>query len=159
MAIRSSRVSLRRSHQSSCPSTATPTRSASGSRNPAQDAHAPTTPGPDDANFQRHNVLVLPEEPLQGIRYAPGALAIEAPDTLRFDLLTGSPYSRGPQRGWQKGRYRLLVCGTQDAPSGRPALTDLSGVALDGEPRAPANGAISGDGTAAGDFSITFTVG
>ena len=125
----------------------------------AQDAHAPTTPGSDDANFQRHNVLVLPEEPLQGIRYVPGALAIEAPDTLRFDLLTGSPYSRGPQRGWQKGRYRLLVCGTQDAPSGRPALTDLSGVALDGEPRAPANGAISGDGTAAGDFSITFTVG
>ena len=103
----------------------------------AQDAHAPTTAGARRCGLPAAQRARLPEQLLQGIRYVPGALAIESPDTLRFDLLTGSPYSRGPQRGWQKGRYRLLVCGTQDAPSGRPALTDLSGVALDGEPVRP----------------------
>jgi hypothetical protein len=125
----------------------------------AQDAHAPTTAGTDEQNFQRHNVLVVPEEPLQDLRYVPGKITIEAPDTLRFDLLPGSPYSRGPLRGWQKGRYRLLICGTEDAASGRRALTDVPGVALDGEPSAPANGGISGNGTAGGDFSTLFVVG
>jgi hypothetical protein len=124
----------------------------------ARNDHAPTTPTLGDQQFDRHNVLVTPEEPLDQLRYVPGTLAFEAPDVVRFDLFPDSPYSRGAL-GWQKGRYRLRVCGTDDVPSRRRALTDIAGVALDGEPRAPAAGAISGDGTAAGDFSTTFVVG
>ena len=125
----------------------------------AQDAHAPTTADLGEQNFERHNVLVLPERPLQQMRHVPGTLAIEAPDTLRFNLFPDSPYAQGPRLGWQKGRYRLRICGTDDVASGRRALTDLAGVALDGEPASAADGALSGDGTAAGDFSITFIVG
>jgi hypothetical protein len=124
----------------------------------ARNDHAPTTPTLGDQQFERHNVLLTPEEPLERLRYVPGTLAFEAPGVVRFDLSPESPYSRGAS-GWQKGRYRLRVCGTDDAPSKRLALTDLGGVPLDGEPAAPAAGAISGDGTAAGDFSMTFVVG
>jgi hypothetical protein len=125
----------------------------------AQDAHKPTTAELGEKNFERHNVLVLPDRPLQGMPYVPGTLMIETPDTVRFDLFPDSPYSRGPKLGWQKGRYRLRICGTDDVASGRRALTDLAGLALDGEPTSPATGALSGDGTAAGDFSTSFIVG
>ena len=120
---------------------------------------SPSTPGSGDTDFQRHNVVITPEQALQGMPYVPGTLALEAPDTLRFDLSPDSPYSRGQDLGWQKGRYRIRLCGTDDAASGRRALADVSGVPLDGEPSAPANGGISGDGNAAGDFLTTFIVG
>jgi len=125
----------------------------------AQDAHRPTTAVLGDNNFKRHNVLVVPEQELQGMPFVPGTLTVEGPQVVRFDLHVDSPYSRGPELGWQKGRYRILLCGTEDAASGRRALTDLAGVPLDGEPSAPANSAISGDGAAAGDFVAAFVVG
>ena len=78
---------------------------------------------------------------------------------LRFDLSIDSPYPRGVELGWQKGRYRILLSGTEDMASGRRALTDLDGLPLDGEPISPANGVMSGDGAATGDFVSTFIVG
>ena len=124
----------------------------------AQNANKPSTPAMNDPDFERHNVLVLPGKVINKIEFVPGTVAIEAPDTLRFDLFIDSPYSRGPL-GWQKGRFRLFVRGTEDVARGRRALTDLAGVPLDGEPSAPANGLISGDGSPAGDFFATFVVG
>jgi hypothetical protein len=125
----------------------------------ARGEHAPTTPGLGDRDFERHNLLIVRDRPLERMPYVPGTLALEAPDVLRFDLLADSPYSRGPGRGWERGRYRLRVCGTDEPAKQRRALTDVAGVALDGEPSAPADGAISGDGTPAGDFSMTFVIG
>ncbi len=125
----------------------------------SQNERRPSTPGPGDSDFQRHNVVITPERVLQGVSYVPGTLALEAPDTLRFDLFPDSPYSRGRELGWQKGRYRIRLCGTDDDASGRRALADVAGTPLDGEPSAPADGGISGNGTAAGDFVTTFIVG
>ena len=124
----------------------------------AQDAHKPTTHEPGDVDFQRHNVQVRPESPLNNLPFVPGSLVIEAPDTVRFDLFADSPYSRGA-RGWQKGRYTVFLCGDEDLPANRQALTDLAGAPLDGEPIAPAAGVISGDGTKGGDFRADFVVG
>jgi len=125
----------------------------------AQDERRPSTPGPGDTDFARHNIVITPERVLQGTPYVPGTLTLEAPDIVRFDLFPDSPYSRGRELGWQKGRYRIRLSGTDDAASGRRALADAGGTLLDGEPSEPSNGGISGDGTAAGDFMITFIVG
>jgi hypothetical protein len=125
----------------------------------AQGPRQPSTAGIHDASFERHNVLVLPEQPLQGERYVPGSLVIESAQVVRFDLADDTIYSRGPQLGWQKGRYRILLAGVDDPQTGRRALADMAGSALDGEPAAPANGVISGDGTKGGDFAAVFTVG
>ncbi len=124
----------------------------------AQDQHVPTTHALGDANFERHNVQVLPQEALGDLAYVPGTLAIEAPDTIRFDLFPDSPYARG-SRGWQKGRYRIALRGNENLPAQQQAVADLSGAAFDGEAIAPAGGLISGDGTKGGDFSAWFVVG
>jgi hypothetical protein len=123
----------------------------------AQDQHAPSTHGPNDSNFDLHNVQILPTAPLNNLGYVPGVLMVESPDTIRFDLSPGSPYMR-KGGGWQKGRYRLFLRGTEPA-NDRPALTDLADRELDGEPIAPASGVFSGNGTAGGDFSAFFVIG
>jgi hypothetical protein len=120
--------------------------------------HKPTTHAPGDADFTLHNVQVLPESPLGGLPCVPGTLALEHPDTIRFDLSDESPYSRGAD-GWQKGRYRIVLRGDEDLAQHRPALADLDGKPLDGEPVAPASGVISGVGGPGGDFSAFFVVG
>jgi hypothetical protein len=125
----------------------------------AQGANKPTTHGRSDPDFKRHNVRVLPEEVSGEVPYVPGTLEIERPDTVRFDLLPDTPYSRGPLLGWQKGRYRIFLSGNDDPDANRRALVDRAGTPLDGEPIAPADGVISGDGTAAGEFVATFVVG
>lgn len=124
----------------------------------ATDQHVPTTHPLNDPDFSAHNVQVLPDQPLNALPYVPGSLVIEAPDTVRFDLFVDSPYSRGID-GWQKGRYRIALRGTEDLAQSRQALADTSGQALDGEPIVPAGGVMSGDGTAGGDFSAMFMVG
>ncbi|MFL6711445.1 MAG: hypothetical protein ACJ8LN_00750, partial [Sulfurifustis sp.] len=123
----------------------------------AQNQHKPATHGPNDANPTRRNVQIIPDDHLNNLTYVPGTVQIEAPDTIRFDLWRESPFVRG-DGGWQKGRYRLFLRGTEPAAN-QPALTDLAGKALDGEPIAPAAGVISGNGTAGGDFSAFFVVG
>jgi hypothetical protein len=123
-----------------------------------QAAHKPSTHGLNDADFKRHNVMVLPLDPLNNLDYVPGELVIENAGTVRFDLHPESVYSRGT-RGWQKGRYRLVLRGDDDLAAGRPALMDTASKALDGEAAAPAGGAISGNGAAGGDFILDFIVG
>lgn len=128
----------------------------------AQDAHSPSTHGYGDGDFKRHNVMVLPDEPLNGQAYVPGTLQIEDARTFRFELLRDSPYARGEGQGgfgWQKGVYRLVLFGDADAGAGRQALADTGGVALDGERTAPAGGALSGNGTPGGVFELTFVIG
>lgn len=124
----------------------------------ATDQHQPTTHGVNDPDFQLHNLQVLPERPLNQLPYVPGALVVEAPDTVRFDLSRESPYARGAD-GWQKGRYKIFLRGDEDLAQNRQALADTTGNALDGEPIAPAAGVMSGDGAFGGDFSAGFTVG
>ncbi len=121
-----------------------------------QAAHVPTTAGAQEADYQSHNVLVLLLKPKQGQQaWLPGTLTIEAPDTVRFDLLDLSTPSGAPP--WPAGPYQLYLRGS-DSAANRLGLADTSGQALDGEPTAPAGGAISGDGVAGGDFIFTFTI-
>ena len=124
-----------------------------------QNTHLPETHGLGDPDFKRHNVQVLPLQPLGGLEFVPGSLVVEAPDTVRFDLFTDSPYARGGGNGWQKGPYRIVLRGTDKPAQGRPALVDLAGKELDGEPKAAGTGVISGDGNPGGDFSAEFVVG
>ena len=125
----------------------------------AQDARKPTTPAPGDATFERHNVLILADDVLNGVPYVAGTLAIESADTARFDLSPDSPYMRGQTGGWQKGRYRVALRGNEDLPAAKPALGNAAGDAFDGEPIAPAGGFISGNAASGGDFVGTFVVG
>jgi hypothetical protein len=125
----------------------------------AQDQHKPTTHGLNDPDFTRHNVQVVPETPLNNLAYVPGTLTIEGPDTMRFDLLPESPYRR-QEGGWQKGRYFILLRGTENLPANQQALADLNSAALDGEAIAPSpGGSMSGNGTAGGDFKAPFVIG
>jgi hypothetical protein len=123
--------------------------------------NAPTTPDLNDPNWKRHNVLVLPEQrtPAAGAEYAPGTLTIEAPDTILWELSKESRFWSRQHKGWQKGQLRLAIFGDADAGVARPALADTSGSALDGEPIAPAGGAMSGNGSPGGIFVSLFTVG
>jgi hypothetical protein len=123
----------------------------------AQDQHIPTTHGLNDPDFKSHNVQVLPDEHLGGLAFVPGTLAIEAPDTIRFDL-AASPYMR-PSGGWEKGRYRLFLRGTEHLTENQQALADLDNKAFDGEVIEPSGGVMSGDGTAGGDFAAYFVIG
>ncbi|SAL46009.1 hypothetical protein AWB70_03610 [Caballeronia cordobensis] len=126
----------------------------------ARDVHIPSTHGLNDPNFKRHNVMVLPDEPLNHMEYVPGTLVLEDSRTIRFDLFRDSPYVRGSGGGfgWQKGRYQLAIFGTDDAGASRHAIADTGDVALDGDTPPAGSGAISGDGTPGGDFRIAFII-
>lgn len=124
----------------------------------ATDHRKPTTHGVNDPDFQLHNLQVLAQGPLDQLPYVPGALVVEAPDTVRFDLFRESPYARGAD-GWQKGRYKIFLRGNEDLAHARQALADAAGNALDGEPVAPSGGVLSGNGNFGGDFTAEFTVG
>lgn len=126
-----------------------------------QGANKPTTPGLNDAGFKKHNVLVLPEGggPAAGVQYAPGKVTVVAPDTILWELHKESPFYSGQHKGWQKGTLRLALFASDDPGTGRKALKEAGGEELDGEPTAPTGGAISGDGTKGGDFSLVFNVG
>jgi hypothetical protein len=124
----------------------------------AQDQNIPTTAGLNDPDFKRHNVQILASQSLNNLPYVPGSLAIETPDTVRFDPSPESPYLR-PGGGWQKGRYVIFLRGTENLPSNQRALADLTDTAFDGEPIAPAAGLMSGNGTPGGDFNAVFVVG
>lgn len=123
----------------------------------ATNQHKPTTHGVNDPDFKSHNVQVLPIDPLNNLPYVPGTLTIEGPDAIRFDLSSESPYMR-PGLGWQKGHYRIFLRGTENLTNNQQALADSANNAFDGEPIAPANGVMSGNGVAGGDFTANFTV-
>jgi hypothetical protein len=125
-----------------------------------QGAKAPTTPGPGDSSWKRHNVLVTPESDRQpGHDYVPGSIAFEAPDTLRWDLYPEPPFYSPRYKGWQKGTRRLTIFGDPDPGAHREPVSNTSGIALDGEPIAPGAGVVSGDGTPGGIFTLLFRVG
>lgn len=126
----------------------------------ATNQHIPTTHGLKEADYKIHNVQVLPEKPIKNLLYVPGTLAIETSDTIRFDLLPGSPYILGGEgSGWQKGRYRIFLRGTEQLSENRQALTDTSNHAFDGEPIVPTGGMLSGNGAEGGDFNAHFVIG
>lgn len=129
------------------------------SRALAQGERGPTTAGPGDNDFKRHNVLVVPAQPLQGIGFVAGKLVVETPATLRFDLAEVPPYSRGRDLGWEKGTYHILLAGADAAAQGRKALAETNGALLDGEAAAPGSGWLSGDGAPGGNFTTSFTIG
>jgi hypothetical protein len=111
-----------------------------------------------DPDFKRHAVQVLPEGMvLGGLPFVPGSLVVLDAQTLRFDLNRDSPYVRAGG-SWQKGLYRLRLAGDADAGAGRQPIVDGAGKALDGEAIAPADGAMSGNGTAGGDFTLLFNI-
>lgn len=124
----------------------------------ATDQHKPATHGFGDADFKLRNVQVLPEHPLNALPFVPGTLVLEQPDTIRFDLFSDSPYSRGAD-GWQKGRYEIRLRGDENLAQSQQTLAGTEGRPLDGEPIAPASGVISGNNNPGGDFSAFFVVG
>jgi hypothetical protein len=126
----------------------------------AQDAHKPATPGMNAANWKKFNVLVVPEPASpNGPFFVPGKIVVEGPDTIRFDVVRENPFFDSGYKGWQKGQLRMRIFGDDDTTAGRLAVTDTGGVELDGEPIAPAAGAMSGDGTKGGEFTFLFRIG
>jgi hypothetical protein len=123
-----------------------------------QAAHNPTTAGLQDPDYLSHNVLVLTLKSRQPQPQAwlPGTLTIEAADTVRWDVINTTPPTANLPP-WPVGQYQLALRGS-DAGANRPGLDDQFGQALDGEPIAPNGSAISGDGVAGGDFTLTFTI-
>ena len=120
-----------------------------------QAAHVPTTAGLQEADFLTHNVLMLALKSKQQ-PWLPGTLAIEAADTVRWDIINTTPPTANLPP-WPAGPFQLALRGS-DSAANRPGLSDQFAQALDGEPIAPAGGAISGDGVAGGDFTFTFTI-
>jgi hypothetical protein len=124
----------------------------------AQDTHMPTTHAFGDPDYQRHNVQVLVVDENDVVAtFMPGALRVDADDTITFLRKIPEQPSREPLP-WPGGRFRLFLRGNDDQAHGHPALVDTTGLAFDGEPIAPANGVMSGDGTAGGDFTANFVV-
>jgi hypothetical protein len=123
----------------------------------------PTIAGLDDANFERHNVqLRLPREMARrfGTKYVAGKLLFEDPRTLRIDILPGTRLVNQDSH-WPVGTKvacEIFLRGDADAANSFPELGDAAGKALDGEPKPPAAGVMSGDGGAGGDFLASFVV-
>src|SRR5262249_50615503 len=116
----------------------------------AQDTHMPTTHQSGDADPDSHNVQVRTVNAASGATsFVPGGLQPTSADTIMFFLNIPVPPTRGPLP-WPVGTFRLFLRGNDDFTHGRPAITDVSGNALDGEPTPPANGMISGNGSAGG---------
>jgi hypothetical protein len=124
---------------------------------------APNTAGIGDPNFERHNIIVRLGGDIAnqiGLKFVAGSIVIEDPQTVRFDVARGTRLVN--ERGdWLKGvtvPCELLIRGKADPANGTPSLLDANGKDLDGEPKAPAGGVMSGDGNAGGDFTSKFTV-
>lgn len=124
---------------------------------------SPTTAGVNDPDFQTHNVqLRLSREvtEMTGLRYLAGKLVVEDSRTLRIDVARGTRLVNR-NGGWLANRAigcEIFLRGTAGAADNQPELADGSGNGLDGEPRPPFGGVMSGDGTAGGDFIASFTV-
>ena len=124
----------------------------------------PTTAGIGDPAFAAHNVQIrLLSKDLAkkfGIGFIAGTLKIEDAQTVRIDIARGTRLVNSDGE-WMRGtkiECQIFLRGTRDAAAGFPELTDTAGLGLDGEPKPPSGGVISGDGTAGGDFTTLFTV-
>jgi hypothetical protein len=89
----------------------------------------------------------------------PGSLVMEAPDTVRFDVLLGSRVVTRTG-SWRRERVRcqLFVPGKRQGTNGRDPISDSGGKALDGEIIPLTDGVISGDANPGGDFVVDFIV-
>jgi hypothetical protein len=123
----------------------------------------PTIAGVDDPNFEKHNVqLRLPREMARrfSVLYIAGKLVVEDAQTLRIEIAPGTRVVNQDGR-WPvntKVACEIFLRGTADPVNNFPELGDAAGNALDGEPKPPSAGVISGDGTAGGDFIASFVV-
>jgi hypothetical protein len=128
-----------------------------------QGANRPTTPGRNDSAWDSYNFQVTPTfDAPSGNKYVPGSLVFKQPDVLIWNIDQKSAFFKG---GWiqirgKSNQYKLSIYGNSDTAAKLVAITDTSGVALDGEPIAPAQpgGILSGDGSPGGNFTMTFTV-
>jgi hypothetical protein len=123
----------------------------------------PNVAGLNDANFKAHNVqLRLPPQLVDqvGTPYIAGMLKVEDPRTFRIDIV------RGTRLVNQDGRWRtnlrvdceIFLRGTRDAANNFDELADAAGKSLDGEPKPPSGGVMSGDGNPGGDFTASFSL-
>ncbi len=126
-------------------------------------AKAPNIAGINDSNFRSHNVqLPLSKEMAKkfGVGYVAGKLVVEDPKTFRIDIARGTDLVK------QDGSWpadiaidcAVFLRGTEDAANKFPELADDAGRGLDGEPKPPSGGVMSGNGIAGGDFTAPFTV-
>jgi hypothetical protein len=103
---------------------------------------------------------VLPQHPPEfGMDFVPGKLVIEDAKTIRWDLNPETRFFNPQFGGFQKGIRTFTLFAKDDPAIPRRAITDLANVALDGEPKPFDGTSMSGDGTAGGEFTITFRVG
>ena len=121
----------------------------------------PSVAGLDDPDFRTHNVqLRLSREAADrfGTRYIAGRLEVEDGKTFRVDLARGTRLINQDGRWVRNQRIECEIFLRGDAAPEGPELDDTNGLALDGNPHAPAGGLISGDGSAGGDFIARFIV-
>ena len=124
---------------------------------------APNVAGINDTNFAKYNIqLRLPEEMVRrfGTAYVAGTLVIEDPKTVRIDISRGTRLVNADGNWPMNIRVacEIFLRGTMDAANNFPELADSAGQGLDGEPKPPSGGVMSGDGTAGGDFTTTFSL-
>lgn len=124
-------------------------------------AKMPNTAGLNDANYQKHNVQLRVLPPMAkefDTFFLAGTLTVEDARTFRIDLAHGTRLINADGRWRFNLRIDCQIYLRGDVDTAGPELADAHGAALDGEPRAPAGGVISGDGSAGGDFLASFTV-
>jgi hypothetical protein len=79
--------------------------------------------------------------------FVPGTITPESSAVMRFEI--------AKERGkFGQGDYWVVLFGDEDPANKRPAITDLEGRRLDGEPI----GLPSGDGTEGGNFKFKFAI-
>jgi hypothetical protein len=124
-------------------------------------AKKPNVAGLNDPSFKTHNVqLRLPREFADrfGTPFIASKLSVEDATTFRLD------FEQGTRLINQDGRWRanlrvdceIFLRGNAEADG--PELADANGMALDGEPKPPSGGLMSGNDTPGGDFTANFTV-
>ena len=124
---------------------------------------APTVAGINDTNFAKHNIQIrLPQEMIRqfGVAYVAGKLVVEDAQTVRIDISRGTRLVNA-DGNWPmniKVTCEIFLRGTMDAANNFPELADTAGQGLDGEPKPPSGGVISGNGSPGGDFTTTFSL-
>lgn len=122
---------------------------------------APTVAGRNEAHPEQHNIVLMLARELAenfGTSYIAAKLVQEDPQTVLIEILpeTRLVNSDGRWRTNLRIHCDMLIRGDADPPNGLARLADRDGKALDGEPKPPAGGVMSGDGTPGGDFKAAF---
>jgi hypothetical protein len=124
-------------------------------------ARKPNVAGLIDPNFRTHNVQLRVLPPVADELATPflaGKLTVEDARTFRVDLEHGTRLINADGRWRSNLRVDCEIFLRGTAETAGPELADANGLALDGEPKPPAAGVMSGDGSAGGDFTAKFTV-